>query len=76
MREPARPIALALLVSLGTGCGGVIDGLSAHAPPENSESARRWNAGPFPVAAQELRFVDDSRPTMANGDDLTQSKYE
>jgi predicted dienelactone hydrolase len=59
--------ALALLAT-ATGCGGVLDGLRSHGPPEGSESARRLEAGAFAVVAHELRFVDDSRPTMANGD--------
>jgi dienelactone hydrolase len=68
MREPTRPIAFALLVALGAGCGGMVDGLRAHGPPADSVSARRWNAEPFSVAAQELHYVDTSRPTMPNGD--------
>ncbi len=67
MRRGFRSLALAGLF-LTAGCGDVVDGLRRHGPPADSESARRWASGPFSVAAQELRFVDDSRPTMANGD--------
>jgi predicted dienelactone hydrolase len=60
-------LALALLAT-ATGCGDVMDGLRSHAPPAGTESARRLEPGPFAVVAQELRFIDESRPTMANGD--------
>lgn len=67
MRRLYGSLALVLLAAT-TGCGGVIDGLRSHAPGAGTESARRLEPGPFKVVAQELRLVDESRPTMANGD--------
>lgn len=67
MRRPFEWFAL-VLVSTSLGCGGLIDGLRSHAPQDGSESAQRWAPGPFAVAAQELDLVDESRPTMANGE--------
>jgi predicted dienelactone hydrolase len=36
--------------------------------PGGSESASRLAAGPYAVGLEELRWVDDTRPTAANGD--------
>lgn len=58
-------MALALLAGA---CTQLADGLRSHAPPDGTESARRLEPGPFPVERKDFRLVDDSRPTMPNGD--------
>jgi predicted dienelactone hydrolase len=64
----ARAMALLALLWVGSGCATVWQGLVPQGPPAGSESARRLHAGPFDVARRDLRLVDASRPTHANGD--------
>jgi predicted dienelactone hydrolase len=60
---------LLLIVTLKvSGCDRVVEGLRSHAPPQGSESAARLLAGPYRAASHDLRFVDESRSTMANAD--------
>ncbi len=49
-------------------CASFVDGLRLHQPPAGSESAERLAPGPHDVSSDEFRFVDESRPTSANGD--------
>jgi len=57
-------IVLLLMVS-----GAVIqNGKQPDAFPENSRSAAMLQPGPMAIHMHETSFVDDSRPTQANGD--------
>lgn len=60
---------LGLLVFLVGGLSGTAWFATApHGPAAGTESARRLEAGPHPVASVDRVFVDASRPTAANGD--------
>lgn len=57
-----------LLAAVAAGCTELADGLRSHEPPEGTESARRLAPGPYDVSSEDFLFVDESRPTMENGD--------
>ena len=59
---------LLAVVALALGCEGLVAGLGSSAPPEGSESARRLEPGPFAVGSADFELVDESRPTMENGE--------
>ena len=59
-------ILLAVLL-LQTGCATFVQGLLPQGPSAGSESAQRLRHGPWDVERRDLRLVDDSRPTPANG---------
>jgi len=61
--------ALLILVFVGLASGAVLkNGRQAEPFPAGSESESRLQPGPLAVVAQEVTFVDESRPTDANGD--------
>jgi predicted dienelactone hydrolase len=57
---------LAVLLAVGLGIAWIRT--APGALPEGSESAARIAPGPHPVGTVELEWVDDSRPTGANGE--------
>ncbi len=62
-------VAVALVVVLSAVALGIAWIRTAPAPlPEGSESAARLAPGPHPVGKVEPDWVDESRPTPANGD--------
>jgi predicted dienelactone hydrolase len=63
----ASAVVLLALLLLGTGCATFVQGLLPQGPPAGSESARRLRQGPWEVDRRDLRLVDASRPTPANG---------
>jgi predicted dienelactone hydrolase len=67
IRRIAIGIFAVVAVAVGTGAIALV--LTApERPPAESESARRLEAGPFPVGERDYPFVDASRSTMANGE--------
>jgi predicted dienelactone hydrolase len=59
-------IGLALVLALVL--GAAFFARAPEPPAAGSDSARRLEPGPLPIGSAELRFVDRSRPTDANGD--------
>ncbi len=66
-----RKIALGLLISIVLASAALAAALAVTAPERpapGSESAGRLEPGPLAIDSREVTFVDESRPTAANGD--------
>ncbi len=62
-------IALLILVFVGIASAAVLkNGRQAEPFPPGSESDSRLQPGPLAVVSQPVTFLDESRPTEANGD--------
>ena len=61
-------IVVGLVLALALLLGAAFLARAPEPPAAGSDSARRLEPGPLPIGSAELRFVDRSRPTDANGD--------
>jgi len=62
-------LLVALLASVTMpGCATFRSGLGPQGPPPDTPSSRRLARGVHDVGHRDFRFVDESRPTAANGD--------